>query len=632
MRRGLDMPIEEGRWSRLIHQTHNVDVARWTEIAQCRPEVHFYMEEGDEACDFLKVLFDVGKQEVLDNDSGKVFWATRAGFDDLLFIKQNLALKTNRKELFEQFMEGSAAAPLASVEDGPESWEVADVEASMRRLMHSSRKESSNISSNKQEERVEESGPGLGVSDNLINTVDQFLREAIQNPRERLSVLRMEQDVEKFIRDPTREQMEFQQLPTSYLRLAAHRVAQHYSLQSMVLLDNNLLEGSGSKIIVRKTSSIRLPLIRLADIPVNLPNEDTGAIKVAIKQRPQKGAQGDSHSGAHSGKSNSSKSVEERKEEYSRARARIFSSNNSSGSSTVKQGSDGRIHDNFQHGSLGLTKAEERSGGSDGVIARSLSESSTSSSRLPRSRTEKEPIGRPKTNSRVAIFRDREVDRKDPDYDRNYDRYMQRFDPGFGFSGGPYSIQPMYAPAMNYNTEFPQLGSGHMPPISSEHQPRPLPQHLPGPWIASSSPAGIGYSPAEMPPFNSGHVNARSNSALYLHSPQYPCQRSGLPYLHPLDPVNQPFSQSHQQQPDASFGLARPRHKKLGHAEWCLVLRYVLAVHSASLSLCDSVAKTELVNSGSQKIELQNVSFECVPALVTGTAQHRCTDGWREVE
>lgn len=76
---------------------------------------------------------------------------------------------------------------MASVEDGPESWEVADVEASMRRLMLSSRKESSNVSSNKQEERVEESGPGLGVSENLINTVDQFLREAIQNPRERLS-------------------------------------------------------------------------------------------------------------------------------------------------------------------------------------------------------------------------------------------------------------------------------------------------------------------------------------------------------------------------------------------------------------------------------------------------------------
>ncbi|KAL8538839.1 hypothetical protein ACS0TY_000733 [Phlomoides rotata] len=460
-------------------------------------------------------------------------------------------------------MEGSATASLASLDDGPESWEVADVEASMRRLMLSSRKDP-NIGSNKQDEIVDDSGPTLGLntgsdmSGDLINTVDQFLREAIQNPRERLSVLRMEQDVEKFIRDPTREQMEFQQLPTSYLRLAAHRVAQHYSLQSMVLLDNNLPDGSGSKIIVRKTSNLRFPLVRLADIPVNLPSEDTGAVKVAIKQRPQKGSQISGGPNSNSSKSNSAKSVEERKEEYNRARARIFNSNSSSGSSSGKSGSDVRIQD-FHHGSFGITKVEERAVGPDVAIGRSLSESSTSSSRLPRSKIEKEPIGRAKTNSRVAIFRDREVDRKDPDYDRNYDRYLQRFDPGFGFNGGPYPVQPMYAPAVNYNTEFPQLGSSHMPPISSEHHPRPLHQHLPGQWVAPSPPGGIGYGPAEMSPFGSGHVNARSNSGLYLHSPQYHCQRSGLPYLHPLEPVHQSYSQSHQQQPDASFGLARPR-------------------------------------------------------------------------
>ncbi|KAL3838205.1 hypothetical protein ACJIZ3_022796 [Penstemon smallii] len=470
-------------------------------------------------------------------------------------------------------MEGSVTTSLGVADDGPESWEVADVEASLGRLMLSSRKDSNSNNSNSNNNQAEipegsgsgfNSNLGLGMSDDLINTVDQFLREAIQNPRERLSVLRMEQDVEKFIRDPTREQMEFQQLPTSYLRLAAHRVAQHYSLQSMVLLDNNMPDGSGSRIIVRKTSYLRLPLIRLADIPVNLPTEESGAaIKVAIKQRPHKGSQTSGSSNASSGNSNSSKSVEERKEEYNRARARIFSSNSSSGNSSVKPEIEPRVQDSFQHGSSGITKAEERifpGGGLDVNISRSLSDSYAVSSRLTRGRTEKEPIGRPKTNNRVAIFRDRDIDRNDPDYDRNYDRYMQRFDPGFGFSGGPYTIQPMYAPALNYNAEFPQLGAGHMQPISSEHQPRPLPQHLPGPW-APSAPAGIGYGPTEgmLSPFSPGPVNARSNSGLYLHSAHYPCQRSGMTYIHPLEPVHQPFAQSHQQQPESSFGLARPR-------------------------------------------------------------------------
>lgn len=239
-------------------------------------------------------------------------------------------------------------------------------------------------------------------------------------------VLRMEQDVEKFIRDPTQHQLEFQQLPTSYLRLAAHRVAQHYSLQSMVLLDNSLPDGSGSRIIVRKTSECQLPLIRLADIPVNLPSEDNSAIKVAIKQRPSKRSQIDGNAISSSSKAGNSKSVEERKEEYNRARARIFnSSNNIGGGVSGKPESEPRLQDNPQHGSLEISKMGEKPvlGITDVNSGRGLIDSSTSSSRSARSRTEKEPIGRIKPNSKVAIFRDREVDRKDPDYDRSYDRY-----------------------------------------------------------------------------------------------------------------------------------------------------------------------------------------------------------------
>ncbi|PPD72239.1 hypothetical protein GOBAR_DD30866 [Gossypium barbadense] len=378
-----------------------------------------------------------------------------------------------------------------------------------------------------------------------------------------LPVLRMEQDVEKFIRDPNQQQFEFQQLPTSYLRLAAHRIAQHYSLQSMVLLDNNLPDGSGSRIIVCKTSECRLPRIRLADIPVNLPSEDPGVVKVAIKQRPQKRSQLVSNSNSNSMKSNSSKSVEERKEEYNRARARIFNSSSSSSGSGGKPPSEPRLQDVNYYGSSGMPNMEEKSVSvvADVNSGSGLIEYSSSSSRSARSRTEKEPIGRSKPHNRVAIFRDRETDRKDPDYDRNYDRYMQRFDPGFGFNNGPYTMQPMYTPAINYNTEFPQLGSTHRPQIATEHQPRPLPQHIPGPWVAPPTATGISYGHPEtmMPPFNPNHVGARSTSAIYLHSSQYPLQRPGMPFIHPHEHVHQPFSQPHQHQPDASFGLARPQ-------------------------------------------------------------------------
>ncbi|KAJ0789311.1 putative R3H domain, SUZ domain, R3H domain superfamily protein [Helianthus annuus] len=446
----------------------------------------------------------------------------------------------------------------------PDSWEVADVDAAVSRLMLSSKRESNNSSPNLTTSSSSEIHSDLlapvrsssgGVLDDLVNTVDQFLREALQNPRERLSVLRLEQDVEKFIRDPSQQQMEFPQLPTSYLRLAAHRVAQHYSLQSTVLLDNNLLESSGSRIIVHKTPDTRFPLIRLADIPLKSPIDDStnNVVKVAIKQRPNKKSQ-ITGSNSNLQRSESLKSVEERKEEYNRARARIFCSDSST--SGGKQESDARVSEVFNRGSLGALKAEEVSS-STGMNVNSGRGSVTSSGSASRVRLE-EPVSRSRNNSKVAIFRDREVERKDPDYDRSYDRYAQRFDPGFGFNGGSYPVQPMYAPVLTYNTEFPQLGSAHThraPPISTEqHQSHTLAQHIPGPWVPPSSPAGLGYRPPEsmVPPFNANH-----GSTLYM---QYPSQgTSGVTFMHPHEQVHQQLAQS-QQQSDASFGLAnRPR-------------------------------------------------------------------------
>ncbi|KAK1311268.1 hypothetical protein QJS10_CPA08g01506 [Acorus calamus] len=459
----------------------------------------------------------------------------------------------------------------------PESWELADLDETMKRLAVS---DSSSSSKKKigppsppspdpfEEPPAEVDG---GVSEDVVNQVDQFLREALQNPRERLSILRMEQNIEKFIRDPRQQQLEFQQLPTSYLRLAAHRVAQHYYLQSMVASDNNLPDGSGSKIVVYKTSECRLPPIRLADIPVNLPQDDSSsAVKLAIKQRPLRRPQANSGTGAHSSKSNHQKSVEERKEEYNRARARIF---NGSGNFNDGGGNIGRSGAKLEGESIlpdafipssPLMRADGKSSteGSDNYLSRISSDSSSGNSRPNRSGIENDRVNRFRGGNRVAIFRDREVERKDPDYDRSYDRYTQRFDPGFGFNGGPYTIQPLYAPAVNYNSEFPQLGSNQRPPMPLDHQPRPVPQHMQGPWAGSSGPSAIGYGPPEamMPPFSPSSVGGHSTPPMYLHSPQYAVTpRPGMAFAHPHDHAHQNFRQTHQQQPESSFGLARPR-------------------------------------------------------------------------
>ncbi|KAJ6800870.1 uncharacterized protein M6B38_202405 [Iris pallida] len=459
----------------------------------------------------------------------------------------------------------------------PDSWEMADLDETMSRMLllsssssSSSKKASSSVPSNP--EFYDESAPasdamGLGggdrrggFSEEALSQVDQFLREALDKPRERLSILRMEQDVEKFLHDRTQHQLEFQSLPTSYLRLAAHRIAQHYYLQSLVLPDNSLPDGSGSRIVLIKTPESRFPAVRLADIPVSQPQEDVNTVKVAIKQRPQKGSQNASDPNACSSRTGHPKTVEERKEEYNRARARIFSS---SGGAVTKPESDSAFEDSFQFCPITTSRSEEKSvfDGHESTIGRGSS-SSSGSSRTNKNKTEKEPVvSRYRPSNRVAIFRDREVERKDPDYDRNYDRYTQRFDPGFGFVGGPYTIQPLFLPSVNYNTEFPQLGSGHRPQISIEHQPQPIPQHIHGPWPSTSTPGAIGYGPPEamIPTFDVNRIGSHPTSSMYMHSSQYSVPfRPGISFVRPHELV-QPFAQTHQQHSEARFGLARPR-------------------------------------------------------------------------
>ena len=56
-------------------------------------------------------------------------------------------------------------------------------------------------------------------------------------------VLRMELDIQRFIQNSEQHQFEFQHLPTSYLRCAAHRVAQHHGLQTLAL--DNAMDGLG---------------------------------------------------------------------------------------------------------------------------------------------------------------------------------------------------------------------------------------------------------------------------------------------------------------------------------------------------------------------------------------------------
>eukprot|EP00262_Sarcandra_glabra_P019170 TRINITY_DN7126_c0_g1_i1.p1 TRINITY_DN7126_c0_g1~~TRINITY_DN7126_c0_g1_i1.p1 ORF type:complete len:392 (-),score=50.17 TRINITY_DN7126_c0_g1_i1:143-1252(-) len=275
-----------------------------------------------------------------------------------------------------------------------------------------------------------ETQKGLDGCSSCSSHVDPFLVEALQNPRHRLTVLRIELDIQRFMQSPDQHQFEFPHFPTSYLRLAAHRVAQHYGLQSMV--SDNIVDGPGSRIIVKKTPESRYPAICLSEIPAKQPETDKSEqVKIAIRPRLHKSSMnGATEAGI---KRSPVRTVEERKEEYERARARIFSTSNNSDLENVcsEATTDGRSFYSLSRDEIEGYKSTmdepERTVSRDGI-------------------------------SRVAIFRDREKDRSDPDYDRSYDRYYRGLMPNRNLNLGPFNLQSFPAPFIQYESSFPQLG------------------------------------------------------------------------------------------------------------------------------------------------------------------------------
>ncbi|EEF45067.1 r3h domain containing protein, putative [Ricinus communis] len=309
--------------------------------------------------------------------------------------------------------------------------------------------------------------------------VDPFLVEALHNPSHRLTILRMEHDIQRFLQIPDQQQFEFQHFPTSYLRLAAHRVAQHYGLITMV--QDYGYDGLVNKILVKKTAESRYPAVCLCEIPAKqLERDKPEQVKIVIRPRPNKGSINECNE--FGVKQSPVRSVEERKEEYDRARARIFSSPCSPSSDDI-----------VSHASI------------DGKST-SPSEDENEGCRNSASDPEKNIYPRDGAAPRVAIFRDREKDRTDPDYDRSYDRYRSLpFNQGFNMA--PFNLQKIQLPYVQYDTGFPQLGQMPRTQNALSHQPAANPVMSP-----------FGAMGSNQAPRDTAYVQWPSTAMMYTHS------------------------------------------------------------------------------------------------------------------
>ncbi|XP_047460884.1 cAMP-regulated phosphoprotein 21 isoform X2 [Mugil cephalus] len=139
----------------------------------------------------------------------------------------------------------------------------------------------------------------------------QFIVDTLnRNPRERMMLLKLEQDMIDFITSNST----FKKFPhmSSYHRMLVHRVAAYFGMEHNV-------DQTGKSVIINRTSSTRIPEERFVD-KVHKEAEEIHQWKTILKRDNSS----DDQNRLHPLWEKQSKSMEEREEEYQRARDRIF--------------------------------------------------------------------------------------------------------------------------------------------------------------------------------------------------------------------------------------------------------------------------------------------------------------------
>ncbi|XP_059206702.1 cAMP-regulated phosphoprotein 21 isoform X2 [Centropristis striata] len=140
----------------------------------------------------------------------------------------------------------------------------------------------------------------------------QFIVDTLNsNPRDRMMLLKLEQDMIDFLTSNS----SFKKFPhmSSYHRMLVHRVAAYFGMEHNV-------DQTGKSVIINRTSSTRIPEQRFLEEVHKDKTEEIQRWKIILKRDNSS----DDQTRLHPLREKQSKSMEEREEEYQRARDRIF--------------------------------------------------------------------------------------------------------------------------------------------------------------------------------------------------------------------------------------------------------------------------------------------------------------------
>ncbi|NXN52599.1 R3HD2 protein, partial [Rynchops niger] len=149
---------------------------------------------------------------------------------------------------------------------------------------------------------------GIDLHEFLVNTLKK-------NPRDRMMLLKLEQEILEFISDNNNQFKKFPQM-TSYHRMLLHRVAAYFGM------DHNV-DQTGKAVIINKTSNTRIPEQRFSEHIKDEKNADFPQ-RFILKRDDTSMDRDDNQIRLPLQDGRRSKSIEEREEEYQRVRERIF--------------------------------------------------------------------------------------------------------------------------------------------------------------------------------------------------------------------------------------------------------------------------------------------------------------------
>ncbi|KFR01017.1 R3H domain-containing protein 2, partial [Nipponia nippon] len=149
---------------------------------------------------------------------------------------------------------------------------------------------------------------GIDLHEFLVNTLKK-------NPRDRMMLLKLEQEILEFISDNNNQFKKFPQM-TSYHRMLLHRVAAYFGM------DHNV-DQTGKAVIINKTSNTRIPEQRFSEHIKDEKNAEFPQ-RFILKRDDTSMDRDDNQIRLPLQDGRRSKSIEEREEEYQRARERIF--------------------------------------------------------------------------------------------------------------------------------------------------------------------------------------------------------------------------------------------------------------------------------------------------------------------